>query len=131
MASLFHVSSSANRASIRAHGLDWARMGAARGIAGSTRPEVEGCFLADEHELPFFVRMNNTGGAVDVWAVQGIAEDRLVTSPTGYRYFPGVVEPAAVTLVRPADVTVPSAAAPRRRRSARGGSPRRRGPAAE
>jgi hypothetical protein len=45
MPRLFHVSSAANRKSILAHGLDWTRMGAARGIAGSTTPEQEGVFL--------------------------------------------------------------------------------------
>jgi len=45
MVRLFHVSSAANRKSILAHGLDWTRMGAARGIAGSTTPEQEGVFL--------------------------------------------------------------------------------------
>jgi hypothetical protein len=32
----YHATSSENRDSIRSHGLDWKRMGAARGIAGST-----------------------------------------------------------------------------------------------
>jgi len=35
MTSLFHVSSALNREPILAHGLDWAYMGAAPGIAGS------------------------------------------------------------------------------------------------
>ena len=35
MTRLFHVSSALNRESILAHGLDWTRMGAAPGIAGS------------------------------------------------------------------------------------------------
>lgn len=46
----FHVSSSHNRASIGAHGLDWDRMGAAPGIAGSPVPEQEGCFLVESPE---------------------------------------------------------------------------------
>ena len=45
MSRLFHVTSSLNRESIQAHGLDWRRMGAARGIAGSSAPEQAGCFL--------------------------------------------------------------------------------------
>jgi hypothetical protein len=44
MPSMFHVSSALNRASTMAHGLDWNRMGAAPGIAGSQSPEVEGVF---------------------------------------------------------------------------------------
>jgi hypothetical protein len=35
MPALFHVTSELNRESIRTHGLDWSRMGAAHGIAGS------------------------------------------------------------------------------------------------
>ena len=52
------------------HGLDWRLMGAAPGIAGSAEPEVDGCFLsADEWGYSFFLHINNTGGPVDVWAV--------------------------------------------------------------
>jgi hypothetical protein len=72
----FHVSSAANRESIRIHGLDWTRMSAARGIAGSGTPEAEGIFCADDSDVGFSVRMNNTGGPVDVWAVTGIATSR-------------------------------------------------------
>jgi hypothetical protein len=54
---MFHVSPVANRASITAHGLDWTRMGAARGIAGSRAPEVDGVFLcASDFDVDFFVR---------------------------------------------------------------------------
>ena len=63
MPPLFQVSSAANRESIRSHGLDWTRMGAARGIAGSTTPEENGVFLCrDEFEARFFTDLNNTGG---------------------------------------------------------------------
>jgi hypothetical protein len=97
----FHVTSVANRASIEEHGLDWRRMGAARGIAGSTRPEQEGCFLApDEDTTDYFVRMNNTGGPVDVWVVEGIDDLDLVTSPNGYDYFPGVIPRENLRLAR-------------------------------
>ncbi len=62
MARLCHVTSALNRGSILAHGLDWTRMGAAPGIAGSLVPEKEGVFLCrDEFEADFFVRINNTG----------------------------------------------------------------------
>jgi hypothetical protein len=76
-------------------------MGAARGIAGSTQPEQEGCFLApDEWTTDYFVRMNNTGGPVDVWAVDGINDAELVTSQEGYDYFPGVIPREKLRLVR-------------------------------
>ncbi|CAM4144353.1 DarT domain-containing protein [Nocardia ninae] len=76
-------------------------MGAARGIAGSDQPEQPGCFLAlNDFECEWFVRMNNTGGPVDVWEVHGIEDDDLVLSPEGHRYFPGVIAAAQLRLVR-------------------------------
>ena len=98
---LFHVSSVANRDSILAHGLDWTRMGAAHGIAGSTRPEAEGVFLCDEFEVRFFTGMNNTGGPIDVWAVSGIGTNDLVDAGSGFCYYPAKIPPAQVTLFRP------------------------------
>jgi hypothetical protein len=84
MPPLFHVSSAANRESIRSHGLDWTRMGAARGIAGSMTPEENGVFLCrDEFEARFFTDLNNTGGPVDVWVVTGVEESGLVTGGSG------------------------------------------------
>lgn len=96
----FHVSSSRNRASIAAHGLDWGRMGAAPGIAGSRAPEQEGCFLGDAWERDFFVRINTTGGPVDVWQVDGVADDELVESPEGFRYLPRRIPASQVRLMR-------------------------------
>jgi hypothetical protein len=99
---LFHVTSVLNRESILMHGLDWTKMGPARGIAGSQSAEAEGCFLGEDHDVDWFVRMNNTGTPVDVWAVDGVDEDQLVTTGTGYRYLPGSLAPECLTLVRPA-----------------------------
>jgi hypothetical protein len=94
------VSSVLNRASIAAHGLDWTRMGAARGIAGSTAPEVDGIFLCrNDFELSFFVRMNNTGTPVDVWAVDGVDPDELVDNGAGFDYLPGKIDARFVTLL--------------------------------
>jgi hypothetical protein len=95
----FHVSSSRNRESIRAHGLNPSLMHAARGIAGSTSPEVEGIFLGVDEDVDWFVRMNNTGGTVDVWAVDGIESKVLVPNGSGYFYFPGSVPADKVTLL--------------------------------
>lgn len=98
---MFHVTSSANRASIRFHGLDWRFMDAAPGIAGSRVPEQRGCFVCqDEDEVEWFVRMNNTGGPVDVWAIDGVRERALKTSPEGHLYLPTIVPPDRLTLVR-------------------------------
>jgi hypothetical protein len=82
-----------------AHGLDWTKMRAARGIAGSTAPEADGVFLCrDEFEAGFFVRMNNTGGPVDVWAVSGAFEDQMIGNGSGFFYFPGRIPAGQVTL---------------------------------
>jgi hypothetical protein len=100
MSLLFHVTSALNRESIRAHGLDWSRMGPACGIAGSRRPEEQGVFLcSDDHEAGYFVDMNNTGGPVDVWAVEGVTEDELVQSGNGYWYLPRRIPPETLSLV--------------------------------
>jgi hypothetical protein len=82
-------------------------MGPARGIAGSRSAEVEGCFLGEEHDVDWFVRMNNTGTPVDVWAVDGVDGDQLVTTGNGYRYLPGSVAADFLTLVRPAGPVPP------------------------
>ncbi|MEU4562729.1 hypothetical protein AB0F72_30495 [Actinoplanes sp. NPDC023936] len=80
--------------------MDWTRMGAAPGIAGSRRPEVEGVFLcAERWEADWFIRLNNTGGPVDIWAVEGVELDLLQTSPEGFRYFPGKIDARQVQLV--------------------------------
>lgn len=96
----FHVTSSSNRESIRLNGLDWTRMGAAAGIAGSRVPEVEGCFLCSEHDIHFFVTMNRTVVPVDVWAVDGIDEEQLVRTSNGFDYLPHAVPAASLTLIK-------------------------------
>ena len=101
MSRMFHVTSSKNRASILANGLDWRLMGMSCGIAGSATPEQEGCFLCrSEWEADWFVRMNNTGGPVDVWAVDGVDEQELVESPEGYLYLSTTIAPDRLTLLR-------------------------------
>jgi hypothetical protein len=97
----FHVTSTRNRESIETYGLDWTRMKDAHGIAGSLQPEQEGSFLClDEWEVSWFVRMNNTGGSVDVWAVDGVKEGELVQSPEGHSYVQSRIPPERLTLVR-------------------------------
>jgi len=99
MEQLFHVSSAANRDSIQRHGLDWSRMGAAYGIAGSREPEVEGIFLCrGESEAAWFVQMNNTGGPVDVWAVTGIDSAQLLDNGSGLGYLPAKIPASQVRL---------------------------------
>ncbi|MEE4540352.1 hypothetical protein V2S66_00025 [Streptomyces sp. V4-01] len=98
--SFFHVSSVLNRRSIARHGLDWTRMGAAPGIAGSARPEAEGVFLCRGEETEFFLRINNTGGPVDLWSVDGVDEELLLDNGSGFFYLPGRIPAARVRLVR-------------------------------
>lgn len=96
------------------HGLDWTRMGAARGIAGSTRPEADGVFLCrDEFTAGFFVRMNNTGGPVDVWAVSGVDEGQMLDNGNGFFYFPGRIPAGQVTLLESVPFDEAQATGPR------------------
>ncbi|WP_198950803.1 hypothetical protein [Kineosporia sp. A_224] len=96
----FHVSSTLNRASILRHGLDVSKMGAAPGIAGSSRPEADGVFVArGRHEAQWFVRMNNTGGPVDVWQVADVDLMTLEDNGNGYEYVPGTVPAGRLRLV--------------------------------
>jgi hypothetical protein len=71
VATLYHVTSSANRDSIHRHGLDWGRMSSEPGIAGSPTPEQPGVFLAaDRFEADFFVQMGHHRlASVDIWEV--------------------------------------------------------------
>jgi hypothetical protein len=96
----FHVTSVTNRDSVLRHGLDWSQMGSGRGIAGSRRPEVAGVFLCrDESEADWFVYLNNTGGPVDVWQVDGVLDIDLEDSPNGYAYLPPTIPAGQLTLL--------------------------------
>lgn len=76
-------------------------MGAARGVAGSRRPEVEGIFVCrSEEDAEFFLLINNTGGPVDVWSVDGIDEGLLLDNGNGFVYLPDRIPAAQVRLVR-------------------------------
>ena len=75
-------------------------MGAARGIAGSRRPELEGVFLCcGQDEVEFFCRMNAEGTELDVWAVAGVDEDELMRSPNGFVYVSRPVLPSELNRV--------------------------------
>jgi hypothetical protein len=106
MTTLFHVTAVQNRASIRRHGLDWDRMGAAWGIANSPVTEVAGIFLArDRSEADWFAAFQDV---VDVWAVT-FDEDfnphnpplslPFKTADTGYLYYEDRIPPSRVELV--------------------------------
>ena len=87
-----------NRDSIDAHGLDWTYMGAARGIAGSDSPEKEGVFVTtNRFDAGFFVRMNNTGGPVDLWAIDGV--DIPLNTSDGFFWVPARIAREKLTLL--------------------------------
>lgn len=50
--------------------------------------------------MEWFVSMNNTGGSVDVWAVEGVDASQLVESPEGYLYVSSVIAAERLTLWR-------------------------------
>jgi hypothetical protein len=76
-------------------------MGDAPGIAGSLHPEQEGCFIClDEGEAEWFLRMNNTGGPVDVWAVDGVDEEELIESSESHAYLAAPIPRKRLSLVR-------------------------------
>lgn len=96
----FHVTSSLNRESITRAGLDWNLMAASPGIAGSPGPEVAGVFLCrDQFEVDWFVRMNNTGGPVDVWSVDEVDAESLIDNGSGFHYVNEPIPPDRLTLV--------------------------------
>lgn len=101
MSRYFHVTSVRNRESISAYGLDWTRMGTARGIAGSASPEVDGIFLCrGDFDVEFFIRLNNTATAVDVWDVDGVDPHALIDNGSGFAYVPHRIDAGSLTLLR-------------------------------
>jgi hypothetical protein len=93
---LFHVSSSVNRESIHQHGLDWRLMGAASGVAGSTRFELPAVFLDESfHGAEWFVDMARF--PVDIWAVEsgGLWGEN---GPDGWVIVPEPISPDRVRL---------------------------------
>jgi hypothetical protein len=99
----FHVTSSLNRASIQTNGLDWRRMGIARGIAGSRQPEAEGIFLVhDEFNVEWFAHMGLEAEheSLDVWAVT-LPDDPAIDPETEYPLVTEPIPPEAIRLHTP------------------------------
>jgi hypothetical protein len=46
------------------------------------------------------VRMNNTGGPVDLWAVDEAADEQWVETDSGFSYLVGTVAVDRLTLIR-------------------------------
>ena len=93
---MFHATSVVNRESIRTYGLDWTRMNAAAGIAGSRGPELAAIFLCESlDEAGFFTNMGR--GLSDVWAVN--VEGLWVESgPHGWWIVPEPINPGRLRL---------------------------------
>jgi hypothetical protein len=96
---LFHVTSVLNRESIDTYGLDWTRMGAAPAIDGMREPQAEGCFLAPDRHVNFFVGFR-ANPLVDVWLVEGIHWTQLVEGLEGFWYYPDRVPRSMMSLYR-------------------------------
>ena len=94
-----HVTLVRNRKSIAAHGLDVSRMGDARGIAGSERPEAPGCFLCRDRQEAGFVQLCGVAQRVDIWVIEDVDPAALVDNGSGFFYVPGTIPPDRVTLV--------------------------------
>jgi len=99
---MFHATAVANRESISRHGLDWHRMGAAPGIAGSAEPELAAVFVCDSRdEAVFFTAMARSPS--DVWAVR--AEGLWIENgPNGWQL---ITEPVGPDRLRLAERDVP------------------------
>lgn len=93
-----HVTAAVNRDSIRRHGLDWTRMGAATGVAGNTEPELPAIFLCDDDfDASFFLRMARQPS--DVWEV--LVDGRwLENGPDGWWIIDKPVGPDRLRLAR-------------------------------
>jgi hypothetical protein len=92
-------------------------------------PEADGVFLCrDEFTASFFVRINTTGDPVDVWAVSGIDEGRMLDNGSGFFYFPGRISAGQVALIESASLdAVPADGPSRVKRKQQEKTPRTRG----
>jgi hypothetical protein len=99
---LAHASSRLNRRSIEEFGLDWKRMGAARGIAGSPDAELSGVFLDYPESISFFTRMPDE--APDVWLVEADGL-WLELGPDGFWFAQDPIPPSRLRLAKPGEIT--------------------------
>lgn len=94
---MFHVTATENRRSILRHGLDWRRMGAAPGVAGSREPELPAVFLCESlDDTGFFTQMSRL--PADVWAVR-VDGLWVETGPHGWIIVPEPVPPERLRLL--------------------------------
>jgi hypothetical protein len=93
---LVHITAAVNRASIQRWGLDWSRMAAARGIAGSPRPELPVIFLDTVDSVGFFRRMARE--PVDLWAVD-VTDLWVENGPDGWYIHCSPIGPGRLRLL--------------------------------
>jgi hypothetical protein len=84
---LVHLTATVNRESIQRWGLDWSRMGLARGIAGRPRPELPAIFLDTIDSVGFFKHM--TKDSMDLWAVD-VTDLWIENGPDGWYIIHGL-----------------------------------------
>jgi len=97
---LYHLSPVENRDSIRAHGLDPSRMGAAPGLAGSERPEVTGVYVFDDPgEAKWWAGTmgERHRSGLDLWQFTA-QQAQLAAGPDGFDHLTGTVAPEALRL---------------------------------
>jgi hypothetical protein len=74
--------------------------GRCSGYRRKHHPEADGIFLSTEDwDVDYFVRMNNTGGPVDVWQIDGVDADQMLDNGNGYPYLPGRIPADRITWV--------------------------------
>ena len=93
---LVHFSASANRESISRWGLDWRRMGASWGIAGSTAPELAAVFLDSAGPHSLFRRMART--TIDRWGVD-VTGLWIENGPSGWYIHGAPIPPERLELL--------------------------------
>lgn len=71
-------------------------MGRTRGIAGSTKPELDAVFLDTADSCDFFVRMARE--PVDVWTVD-VSDLWVENGPDGWYIYGAPIEPGRLRLI--------------------------------
>jgi hypothetical protein len=95
----WHVTSAVNRASIQEHGLDWRHMGATRGIAGATEPEMAAVFLCETiGETDFFIEFRRHP-RFDLWRVD-VSGLVIEAGPSGWLVHRQPIPPHRLQLVQ-------------------------------
>jgi hypothetical protein len=93
-----HATAAANRESIDRHGLDWKRMGLARGLAGNTRPELPAIFVCEDLNDMSFLLQHVVKVPADVWSVD-VDGIWLENAPHGWQLISHPVARERLTLL--------------------------------